>query len=102
MSSSPQTPERPVKVPEARYECAGEYCPEPGHKHPANRLYLHPEMNRPGFFCPVCRPTPFPVIAAGDLPEKITLEQYLLQQTKPDNSGNEGQPGKGTLQPNMF
>ena len=80
MSSNSQPPERPVRVPEARYDCAGEYCPEPGHRHTADRLYLHTEMNRPGFFCPTCRPVPFPMADKEQIPERITLEQYLRKQ----------------------
>ena len=98
--SGSQQPERPLKVPEPRYECAGEYCPEPGHRHPAGRLYLHPEMNRPGFFCPTCRPAPFPLEDAGQIPERITLEQYLKQQTS--NGATETAAEKRTFQPNMF
>lgn len=71
------TNERPIKVPEARYQCAGEYCPQPGYQHRSNSLYLHTEMNRPGFFCSTCRPTPFRLDLPGNPPEEITLEQYL-------------------------
>lgn len=63
----------PIRLPEARYQCAGEYCPSPGYAHRSDLLYLDTNVAGPGFFCPVCRPKPM----MSDVDQPPTLAEYL-------------------------
>lgn len=67
----------PIHPPEARYRCAGEYCPTPGYVHQAQRLFLDTNVFRPGFFCATCRPKP--MLPGTPVPQ--TLAGYLEQAT---------------------
>ena len=65
----------PIRVPEPRYRCAGEYCPEPGHVHKAEELFLLTSVLWPGFFCAACRPAPMDL--GQPRTEPTTLSRFL-------------------------
>ena len=66
-------PRHPVRIPKPRYQCASDYCPKPGYVHRGEYLFLDTNVNRPGFFCPTCRPKPM----LTNLDEPPTLTEYL-------------------------
>ena len=65
----------PIRVPEPRYRCAGEYCPDPGYVHKAEELFLLTSVLWPGFFCPACRPAPMDL--GQPRTEPTTLSRFL-------------------------
>ena len=67
-----------LHLPEPRYECAGDYCPRPGHTHRASELQYHDLTIVPGFFCETCRPRPL-IPAPEDAPQPRTLERVLRE-----------------------
>lgn len=65
----------PIRVPEPRYRCAGEYCPDPGYAHKADELFLLTSVLWPGFFCAACRPAPMDL--GQPRTEPTTLSRFL-------------------------